>query len=54
MSSEWLTRQPQNDEGPGAARIVISDWKDDYNHRRRHSSLGYQAPVACAASCTHR
>jgi transposase InsO family protein len=24
------------------ARVVISDWKQDYNHRRRHSSLGYQ------------
>ena len=27
------------------ARVVITDWKDDYNHRRRHSSLGYQAPA---------
>jgi transposase InsO family protein len=25
------------------ARVVITDWKDDYNQRRRHSSLGYQA-----------
>lgn len=25
------------------ARVVITDWKEDYNHRRRHSSLGYQA-----------
>ena len=24
------------------ARVVISDWKADYNHRRRHSALGYQ------------
>jgi transposase InsO family protein len=24
---------------------VISDWKEDYNHRRRHSSLGYQDPA---------
>ena len=36
------------------ARVVISDWKDDYNHRRRHSSLGYQAPALYAAACTHR
>ena len=36
------------------ARVVISDWKEDYNHRRRHSSLGYQAPAAYAAVCTHR
>ncbi|MFF5208070.1 integrase core domain-containing protein [Streptosporangium sp. NPDC000396] len=36
------------------ARVVISDWKDDSNHRRRHGSLGYQAPAAYAASCTQR
>jgi transposase InsO family protein len=36
------------------ARVVISDWKDDYNHRRRHSALGYQAPAVHAAACTHR
>ena len=23
------------------ARVVISDWKHDYNHHRRHSALGY-------------
>jgi putative transposase len=26
------------------AHVVISDWKEDYNHRRRHSALGHQAP----------
>jgi transposase InsO family protein len=36
------------------ARVVITDWKDDYNHRRRHSSLGYQAPAVYAAACNHR
>jgi putative transposase len=36
------------------ARLVIADWKQDYNHRRRHSSLGYQAPAVYAAACTHR
>lgn len=36
------------------ARVVISDWKEDYNHRRRHSALGYQAPADYAAACTHR
>jgi putative transposase len=38
----------------GPARMVITDWKDDYNHRRRHSSLGYQTPAVYAAACTHR
>jgi putative transposase len=36
------------------ARVQISDPKEDDNHRRRHSSLGYQAPAAYAATCAHR
>jgi transposase InsO family protein len=36
------------------ARVVISDWKYDYNHHRRHSSLGYHPPARYAATCTHR
>ena len=35
------------------ARVVISDGKEDDNHRRRHSSLGDQAPAASAATCAH-
>ena len=35
------------------ARVVISDWKDEYNNYRRHSALGYQAPAHYAAACTH-
>lgn len=35
------------------ARVVISDRKQDYNTRRRHSSLGYPAPAVYAAACTH-
>ena len=36
------------------ARVVIGDWKHDYNHYRRHSSLGYQPPARYAATCTHQ
>ena len=35
------------------ASVVISDWKADSNHRRRHSALGYQAPAVSAAARTH-
>ncbi|MBB4138038.1 hypothetical protein BKA16_004663 [Gordonia humi] len=36
------------------ARVVIDDFKDDHNHRHRHSALGYQTPAGYAAGCTHR
>lgn len=36
------------------ARVVIGDFKDDHNHRHRHSALGYQTPAVYAAGCTHR
>jgi putative transposase len=26
------------------ARVVISDWKDEYNHHRRQSALAYPHP----------
>ena len=32
------------------ARVVISDWRDDYNWRRPHSSLGMKAPAVFAAA----
>jgi hypothetical protein len=38
---------------PTQARVVISDWKADQDHRQRHSALGYQAPAVCAAARTH-
>jgi len=36
------------------ARVVISDWKTEYNHHRRHSALGYLAPARYAATCNHQ
>ena len=36
------------------ARVVITDWKHEYNHHRRHSSLGYLPPAVYASTCTHR
>ncbi len=35
------------------ARVVIGDWESEYNHERRHSSLGYLTPSDCGRSCTH-
>ena len=34
------------------ARVVIGDWREDYNTRRPHSSLGMLAPAAFAAAWT--
>jgi len=36
------------------ARVIISDWKHDYNHHCRHSALGYRPPSRYAATCIHR
>ena len=36
------------------ARVIISDWKDEYNNHRLHSSLGYRTPASYAAACIHR
>ncbi len=35
-----------------AARRLTAVWREDYNHHRPHSSLGYQTPAAYAASLT--
>lgn len=39
-------------ENLSAARKLTAAWKDDYNHHRPHSSLGYVTPVEFAARCT--
>ena len=33
---------------------MIGDWKTEYNHQRRHSSLGYLPPAEYARQCTHQ
>jgi transposase InsO family protein len=35
------------------AKVTIGDWKEEYEHDRPHSSLGYRTPRAHAAICTH-
>jgi putative transposase len=32
-------------------RSVIDNWRDDYNHHRGHSTLGYVPPAVFAARC---
>jgi putative transposase len=32
------------------AQTVMNDWKETYNHKRPHSSLGWKTPAAYAAS----
>ncbi|WP_419920646.1 integrase core domain-containing protein [Candidatus Poriferisodalis sp.] len=32
------------------ARVVLEDWRHDYNHHRPHRSLGGQTPAAYAAN----
>ncbi len=38
-------------ESLAAARKLSTAWKDDYNHYRPHSSLGYETPAEFAARC---
>ncbi len=33
------------------AKALAAAWRNDYNHHRPHSALGYQAPAAYAAPC---
>ncbi len=40
-------------ESLAAARKLGAAWREDYNHHRPHSSLGYLTPVEFAARCPH-
>ena len=33
------------------AKVVVEDWRLDYNNHRPHSSLGYMTPAGFASSC---
>ena len=35
----------------GHMRSVIDNWREDYNHHRPHSALGYVPPTVFAARC---
>jgi putative transposase len=35
------------------AKVLVEDWRIDYNVKRPHSSLGYLAPATYAATWTH-
>jgi len=35
----------------GHMRSIVDNWRDDYNHHRPHSTLGYVPPALFAAQC---
>lgn len=49
LRDEFLTLEQF--ESLAAARKLTQAWRDDYNHHRPHSSLGYVAPAEFADRC---
>ncbi len=49
LRDEFLAREVF--ESLTAARRLTAAWREDYNHHRPHSSLGYVTPVEFAARC---
>jgi transposase InsO family protein len=33
------------------ARVLLDDWREQYNQKRPHSALGYETPAVFAAAC---
>ena len=33
------------------AKVLAKEWRQEYNHVRPHSALGYRTPAEFAASC---
>ncbi len=49
LVDEFLSRETFESER--SARQQTATWRDDYNHHRPHSSLGYVTPAEFAARC---
>ena len=43
---EFELRRMERFATKAAARAKVAAWIEDYNHHRRHSSLGMKSPVA--------
>ena len=35
------------------AKVIVEQWRQEYNHRRPHSSLGSLPPAKFAENCIH-
>jgi putative transposase len=49
LRDELLDREEFS--SPLEARVLSAHWREEYDQRRPHSSLGYQTPAAFAKSC---
>lgn len=50
LRDELLNRE--SFESLAEARVIIENWRRDYNENRPHSSLGYESPGPFAAACS--